>query len=528
MHEIQNVLILIACVALLSPVATRLGMAEPILFVLGGLILGLVPHFPALPLDPEVIFFLFLPPLLFLQAYFTSWREFRRNLRPIGLLAVGLVLFTSAGVAILCRLLIPGMSLAEGFVLGGIVSPPDAVAVAAVARRLRLPRRLVVILEGESLVNDASGLVVLKFALAALATGHFSASEASLRFLWVAAGGVGIGMGLGWALSRIFHRIEDDSLAVLVSLLVPFAAYFPAEHLGVSGVLAVVAAGLWIGWEISGRIRFSIRIKGNATWRTVEYLLNGLIFLMIGMQIRFVFADLRSDFGVLELLGYGAAVSLAVILLRPIWVYPITHLQRRIFPSLARRDPTPPPGAIAVLSWAGIRGVVSLAAAMALPRSLPGGIPFLNRDLILFLTFCVILSTLVLQGLTFPALVRRLGVRESADEAEESRVARDHLLAAGLQAVDRTAREESLDPETAKEVVVEFQRRRSNLRDGLVEALGWSPERHRLLTRRRLEEAALHAQRLELQRLRRAGELPEELRLHLENELDLEEARLRS
>ena len=242
MHEIQNVLILIACVAILSPVATRLGMAEPILFVLGGLVLGLLPHFPALPLDPEVIFFLFLPPLLFLQAYFTSWREFRRNLRPIGLLAVGLVLFTSAGVAVLCRLLIPGMSLAEGFVLGGIVSPPDAVAVAAVARRLRLPRRLVVILEGESLVNDASGLVVLKFALAALATGHFSASEASLRFLWVAAGGVGIGMGLGWALSRIFHRIEDDSLAVLVSLLVPFAAYFPAEHLGVSGVLAYQAS----------------------------------------------------------------------------------------------------------------------------------------------------------------------------------------------------------------------------------------------------------------------------------------------
>jgi CPA1 family monovalent cation:H+ antiporter len=286
-------------------------MAEPILFVLGGLVLGLVPHFPALPLDPEVIFFLFLPPLLFLQAYFTSWREFRRNLRPIGLLAVGLVLFTSAGVAVLCRLLIPGMSLAVGFVLGCIVSPPDAVAVAAVARRLRLPRRLVVILEGESLVNDASGLVVLKFALAALATGHFSASEASLRFLWVAAGGIGIGMGIGWALSRIFHRIEDDSLAVLVSLLVPFAAYFPAEHLGVSGVLAVVAAGLWIGWEISGRIRFSIRIKGNATWRTVEYLLNGLIFLMIGMQIRFVFADLRSDFGVLEQAPLAQAVLVA-------------------------------------------------------------------------------------------------------------------------------------------------------------------------------------------------------------------------
>jgi CPA1 family monovalent cation:H+ antiporter len=526
MHEIQDILIHIACVALLAPLAARLGLAEPIVFVLAGLVLGLVPHFPAIPLDPEVLFFLFLPPLLFLQAYFTSWREFCRNLRPITLLAVGLVLFTSAGVAYACHWLIPGLPLAAGFVLGGIVSPPDAVAVAAVARRLRLPRRLVSILEGESLINDASGLVVLKFALVALASGSFSASEAALRFLWVAAGGIGIGLGLGWGMGKVFHRIRDDSVAILTSLLVPFAAYFPAEHLGVSGVLAVVASGLWIGWEVSERIPFSIRLKGNATWRMIEYLLNGLIFLMIGLQIRYVVADLRSDYSGLQLASYAVGVSLLVMLLRPLWVFPATYLQRWIFPSIARSDPSPPPAVIVALSWAGIRGVVSLAAALALPRNLEGGIPFPHRDLIVFLTFSVILSTLVFQGLTFPALIRWLDVTEKTDEAEENRSVREGILRAGLNAVDSAAAGTPMDPEALETVRKDYQSRLEQNQDRLADVLGWSEHLERRISIRRLQETAIRAQRQELARRRRNGEVHEELRQRIQEELDIEEARL--
>jgi len=526
MHEIQNVLILIACVALMAPLATRLELAEPIVFVLGGLVLGLVPNFPAMPLDPEVIFYLFLPPLLYLQAYFTSWREFSRNIRPISLLAVGLVLFTSAGVAYVCHWLIPGMPLAAGFVLGGIVSPPDAVAVAAVARKLHLPRRIVVILEGESLVNDASGLVVLKFALAALASGSFSAGEAGLRFVWVVAGGIGIGLALGWLVGRLACRIRDDSLAILVSLLLPFAAYFPAEHLGVSGVLAVVATGLWVGWELSGRIPFSARLKGNATWRMIEYLLNGLIFLTIGLQIRYVVADLRTDYSWFQLGAYSVLVSGLVILLRPLWVFPVTYLQRWIFPVIARRDPSPPVSAVAALSWAGIRGVVSLAAALSLPRNLPGGIPFPNRDLIVFLTFAVIISTLVLQGLTFPAIVRWLELRETVDDAALERTSREAVLRAALTALDHAGKSANTNARALDTVRGDYESRMAQTRDHLADILGWSDQLELRLASRHLHEVAIAAQRTELTRRRRHGEIHEELRQRIEAELDLEEARL--
>jgi CPA1 family monovalent cation:H+ antiporter len=528
MHEIQNILLLVACVAGLAPLATKLNLAEPILFVIGGVVLGLIPGFPSIPLDPEVIFYLFLPPLLYLQAYFTSWRDFKRNIRPITLLAVGLVLFTSAGVAYVCHWLIPDMPLAAGFVLGAIVSPPDAVAVAAVARQLHLPRRLVTILEGESLVNDASGLVALKFALAALASGTFSAGDATLKFLWVALGGIGLGLGLGWLCGRIFCRLMDDSLAVLVSLLVPFAAYLPAEHLGVSGVLAVVTTGLWLGWELSSRIPFSIRLKGNATWRMIEYLLNGLIFLLIGLQLRFVIADLKSDYSWQQLGWYALLVSGVVILLRPLWVFPIVYGQRLLFPKATRNEPTPPVRSVAVLSWAGVRGVVSLAAALALPPNLKGGIPFPNRELIVFLTFAVIIATLVVQGLSFPAVVRFLGVRETQYGPQQERESRDKVNRAALAAIDRATASGGYAERTVRAVRDDYDDRLAKHNDLLAEVLGWSERLEHGIGVRRLREAAIAAERTELLRQRRTGEISEELLHQIENELDLEEARLRS
>jgi monovalent cation/hydrogen antiporter len=326
--DFENLLILLACVAVLSPVADRLKLAQPIVFVLGGLLLSLVPRFPAVPLDPEIIFFVCLPPLLYLQAFFTSWRDFKRNLRPISQLAVGLVLFTSAGVALLVNWLIPEVPLAAGFVLGAIVSPPDAVAVTAVAKNLRLPRRLVTVLEGESLVNDATGLVTLKFALAALASGSFSLGAAAGRFALVAVGGVLVGAVCGWLVGLLVRRLREDSLVILLSLLCPFASYLPAEHLGCSGVLAVVTTGLWLGWTIPEHLSFSTRLQGTATWRMVEYVLNGLIFLMIGLQLRFVLSELREDYSWSRLAMYALAACVAVIVLRPLWIFPVTYGQR--------------------------------------------------------------------------------------------------------------------------------------------------------------------------------------------------------
>src|SRR5882724_6777181 len=411
LQSIEEILGILAAVAALALLSRKVPIPYPILLVLGGLALALIPGLPRVPLNPELVFLFFLPPLLYPTALFTSWRDFHANLRPISLLAVGLVLFTTTAVGFLAHYFIPGFPLAAGFVLGAIISPPDAIAATAIAERLHIPRRIVTVIEGESLVNDATALVALRFATAALATGAFSLGHAIVQFLFVGIGGIVVGLVIGWIAARIMKPIDDPPIEITISLLTPFVAYLPAEQLHVSGVLAVVTAGLYHGWLLPELTSSRTRLQAGPVWEMIEFLLNGFIFLLIGLQLPEVMRHLSGQ-SMAELFSYAAAISVAVIIIRILWVFPATYLPRLLSKSLRQRDPYPPWQYVAIVAWTGMRGVVSLAAALALPLTVEGGAPFPGRDLILFLTFCVIFATLVLQGLSLPFLIRWLGIKD--------------------------------------------------------------------------------------------------------------------
>ena len=352
----------------------------------------------------------------------TSWRDFHANLRPISLLAIGLVLFTTIIIAWLAHCL-TGIPLAAGFVLGAIISPPDAVAATAITERLRVPQRIVTVLEGESLVNDATALVAYRFAIAAVVTGTFSLSRAGLHFVVAAAGGVLIGLGIGWLAAKIQGRLDDPPVQVTISLLTPFAAYLPADRLGVSGVLAVVTAGLYIGWRSPETINSRMRLQAYPVWEMVVFLLNGVVFILIGLQLPEVMRHLAGQPKV-QLVWDALLISLAVILIRFLWVFPATYLPRLLSKKLRKRDPYPDWRHVTIVGWTGMRGVVSLAAALALPLTVQDGSPFPGRDLILFFSFAVILATLVLQGLSLPSLIRWLKVVDDGVHEKEEREAR--------------------------------------------------------------------------------------------------------
>ncbi len=412
--------------------ARRIGVAYPILLVLGGLVLGFVPRVPTITLEPDIVFLLLLPPILFGAGYATPIRDFRANARPIALLAVGLVLFTTAIVGLVTHALIPEVPLAAAFTLGAIVAPPDAVAATAIFRRLGVPRRILTILEGESLVNDATAIIVYKVAAGVALGGAFSLAGAGVSFVYVALGGVAIGLVVGIILTEAWSRTADPILEIMLSLLAPFVAYLPAQKLGVSGVLAAVVAGLIAGRRAARALSPDARLLGRGVWDIVTFIINAFAFTLIGLQLPSIVSGLASR-SASELIALGAAVSLTAIVARIVWVFPATYLPRRLSARIRARDPYPPPGAVFIVSWAGMRGAVSLAAALSLEFDFP------QRDLLIFLTFCVIIATLVGQGLTLPWLVRRLGVVSST--ARKSR-RRRHAVPQSMppSSVSRTSR----------------------------------------------------------------------------------------
>ncbi|MGO8701014.1 MAG: Na+/H+ antiporter [Limisphaerales bacterium] len=418
---------LLLTVAILAMLARKLNVSYPILFVLGGLVLSWIPGLPRVALDPDLVFLFFLPPLLFPPALFTSWRDFRANLRPILLLTVGLVIYTTVVVAYLAQYFLH-VPLAAGFVLGAIISPPDAIAATAITRRLKVPRRIVTILEGESLVNDATALVAYRFALAAVISGSFSMARASSQFFIVSCGGVLTGLAVGWLAQQFHRRVDDAPIEITVSLLTPFAAYLLAEQLAGSGVLSVVTAGLYLGRRMPELITFKTRLQSGPVWEMVEFLLNGFVFILIGLQLPEVLSALSVEhFPIRQLVADALLITLALSVLRIIWVLPATYLPRLMFKTIRRRDPYPDWRHVAIVAWTGMRGVVSLAAALAIPLTLndaPGGPPFPGRNRILFITFVVILATLVGQGLSLPLLIRWLGIRDDGASEKEELAAR--------------------------------------------------------------------------------------------------------
>jgi Na+/H+ antiporter len=528
MHTIEIILGLLVAVVILISVARRFNIAYPILLVVGGLVLSFIPGLPEVELEPELVFILFLPPLLQAGAFFTSLRDLRANLRPITLLAVGLPLFTIAFVAVVAHIAIPGLTWAAAFALGAIVAPPDAVAVMAVASQLHLPRRIVTLLEGESLLNDATALVAYRLAVGAAVTGVFSIWDASLRFMTTGVGGIVVGIIIGLCSIWVFRRLQDPPIAISLSLLMPFAAYLPAEALGLSGVLAVVTAGLFLGQNSSKVMSSQTRVQAGAVWEILVFLLNGIVFMLIGLQLRGVLSHL-AEYSLLELIWYAALVSVAVIVARIVWVFPATYLPRFFSNRIRARDPYPPVRGVTIVAWAGMRGVVSLAAALAIPLTTDSGAPFPARELIIFMTFCVILATLVLQGLSLPPLIRALGLQDDGATEREEAEARLQAAQAAMDRIRELSSEEWVPKETIGHLHEHYEERLHvlNVRyHGVDEHEGHDHEEDDA-TYQKLKRDLLDTERRTIIRLRDQGVIHDEVLRIIERELDLEELQLK-
>jgi CPA1 family monovalent cation:H+ antiporter len=427
----------------LGLLARRLTIPYPILFVIGGLVIGFIPILPTqLTLDPDLFFFLFLPPLLYIQAFYTSWRDFRFHLRPILLLAIGLVVATTVTVAYVSHWLIPGFPLAAGFVLGAIISPPDAIAASAIAQRLGLPRRIVTILEGESLVNDATSLVIFKVALVALGVVAplFSHVWVPGEFIYISIGGIAVGLVVGRFIGWVRRRIVNDGPQIFLtaSLLTPYASYLLADRFcHVSGVLSVVATGLYLGWQAPEVLNSGVRLQAQAFWEMTVYLLNGIVFVLIGLQLPGILRSMQEHWWPRPFL-YALVINAVCILVRMAWIFPGAYLPRLLSKYIRKREPAPDWREITIVGWAGMRGIVSLAAALALE-----GYPdFPRPHLVQFLAFSVILTTLVFQGLTLPPLIRCLGVGDDGIFAREEMEARNRISETVFQKIEEVRREE--------------------------------------------------------------------------------------
>ena len=520
---IATLVMLLAVVAAVAVLAERLKIPPAILLVLTGVVLALVPGLPALELAPELVLLLVLPPVIYASAVAMSWREFRFNLRPISLLAVGCVVFTTIAVAAATHWVL-GLPWPVGFVLGAIVSPPDAMAPLSIARRMQLPRRILVILEGEGLANDATALILYRFAVAAVSAGVFSLGQAGGMFAAIVTGEIVWGIGVGWLILRLRHWVHDPRIEITLSVLTPFLAYWPPEHLGGSGVLATVTAGLYISWNGLRLISAATRLQGIFFWDFFIYLIEGMVFLITGLQARTLIVRI-SDHAMPELAISAAIVSAVVIITRFVWMYPAAYLPRWLFPPLRRRDPSPPWQWPFVLAFTGIRGIVSLAAALAIPFTTANGQPFPGRDLILFLTFSVILVTLVGQGLLLPTVIRALGLanagrQERHDGEVEEYKARRQGIEAAIKQLDQLASERNLSDDFIRPL-------RARQRDRLKHIAHRSDgdDSHRKLTELHdeIELLLIAAERQHINELYRRGALKDEARRRIERELDLRE-----
>jgi monovalent cation/hydrogen antiporter len=522
-HDELVLVALLAVAASLVAAAQPLRIPYPILLVVGGLVLGFLPGVPRLELPPDVVLAGFLPPLLYGSTFFTSLRDLRANLRPIGLLAIGLVITTMVGVAVIAHEAIDHMGWRESFVLGAVVAPTDAIAATEIARRLGVPRRFVTIVEGESLVNDGTALVLYRVAIAAVVTGSFSFWDAGLRFVANAVGGVAIGVAVGFLVAAVRRRLHNPPVETTISLLTGYFAYLPAQAVGASGVLAAVTVGIYMGRRTPELTNAEQRLQGAAAWEIITFVLNSLLFMLVGLQLHGIL-DRLSNVTAGHLAKWGALAAAAVAAIRMLWIYPGTYVPRFLFPRIRARDPYPPLSYPTAIGWAGMRGAVSLAAALAIPLTVHSGAPFPHRDLIVFLTFCVILGTLVVQGLTLPVLIRALGFEDDGLAAREEAKARIKAAEAALVRLEERVAEGDVLDETAERIrgMFNFRSRRFRARfddddDGSIE--------ERSQAYQRLMRDLFDAERAELVRLRGEGLINDEVMNRVLRDLDLEDSR---
>jgi CPA1 family monovalent cation:H+ antiporter len=527
-RQLETVLfLLLICVIAFGALARRLQIAYPIILVIAGLCISFVPGLPRVNLNPDIVFLAILPPLLFHAAWQTSWRDFHYNLVSILMLAFGLVGFTVAGVALASGTVFTLLTWQAGIVLGAIVAPTDAIAATSIARRVGLPERVVHVLEGESLVNDATGLLALEFGIALLVKGHSPTWEAGLwRMVWLTAGGIGLGMAVGWIIRRVELLMNDGPIEMTLILITPYAAYFAAEEVKVSGVLAVVTCGLYLGRHSSEFFSPRVRLQTSSLWTALDFILNGLVFVLIGLQLPVVLSGLHEyPFGLLLL--YATGFSAFVIILRLVWVYPGAYAAYWIrIRFLKQNEKLPSTQQLFVVGWTGMRGVVSLAAALSLPEMMSNGQAFASRNLILFLTFSVILVTLVVQGLSLPPLIRALGLVKSHTPGVEENEARRLMVEAAITHIR--------DARSKRDLIS------SNDHHFFDTLLARHEERLRILRYReeqsacadafagvaRISRELLHVERRTILDLRREGQISDVVLRRLERELDLNEAKL--
>jgi CPA1 family monovalent cation:H+ antiporter len=524
LHQLEVVILLLGVVLALTTLAQKVVVPYPILLVIGGLILGMMPGLPVVTLSPDLVFLVFLPPILWAAAYFTSWREFRYNLRPISLLAVGLVLATTAAVACVARLLLPGMAWPEAIALGAIVSPPDAISATAIARRLRIPRRIVTILEGESLVNDATALVVYRAAVGAAIGGSVAFGSTVFDVAFAGVAGIAIGLAVGMATRWALCAARDSFTEIAITLLAPYVAWVIGEQAHASAVLACVAGGLHVRQHFSEAVSPVTRLQARAVWDLLIFVLNGFIFILIGLQLGALRQAIPAD-RLGPLLVTGAVISATAIMVRLGWVPLAALIPRWISRSLRMRDPLPAWPNIFLIGWTGMRGIVTLAAALALPLTTGTGAPLPFRAEIILISFSVIVATLVLQGLSLAPLIRalRLDDDDPTIEAEEMR-AREHAATMALTRLEELAEQPWPAGEHVDRLRDHYTRRRERFaNNGAVD-----PEctADTVEAFRRLRHETLSAERRALIAMRNTGTISDDVLHRLEHELDIEALRL--
>jgi CPA1 family monovalent cation:H+ antiporter len=530
MAGFEIALILILLLAAFSVVGRKLPWPLPITYVVGSGLIALWPDFPHIALDPGFFFLFFVPPLLFSDGWLMPLRDFLAAKRPILMLATGLVILTTVAVGLVAHWLVPGISLAMAFALGAVVSPTDAVATGAITHKLKIPPRLTAVLNGESLMNDATGLVAFKVAIAAAIAGTFSLKAAAMEFLVLALGGLLLGLALAYLIGRLrdFLRAIDRSdpyLEVTLSLLTPYAIYLAAEHLHLSSILAIVAAGLYLGWRDPLKTDIQTRQATWAVWATVLFLLNGLAFILLGLQFPSLYASIRGDFTNAQLALLIAAISSTAIIARLLWIFPGAYLPFLLSKRIRTTEVRPPARDVLVAGWAGMRGTITLAAALSIPKLLDDGSPFPGRDIVIFLAFGVIGVTLLVQGTTLEALICKLGVKADDTSVREEHLARVAAVEAGLKSLRQL---ETLSPSPEEvaalgEVVGEYEHRLAELN---AEGETKTSAHLRRRSTRNYRLLALHAERAAVDDLWRRDIITDEIHRPLQQLLDHEESML--
>lgn len=523
--ELSLFLLFLATISV--PIAARTRLPFEIFLMAASAIISLIPGLPTIQISPTVVFNLILPPIIFSAAYFISWQDFKFNLRPIGFLAFGLTLFTAIAVAFIAHLLIPGFTWEQGFLLGAIVSPTDATSSVAIIKKLGAKRRLITILEGESMINDATALILFRFSLAAVLLNSFSIKEATLQFTLITMGGLITGLVIGYISLNLVKKLNDVQAETTLTFITAFSSYLIAERLGFSGVIATVVAGIYCGIRFHDFTDYSTRINTKSNWRTLIFIINCFAFTLIGVELPSVIHHLGAH-SVVQLMGYSLAVILVLSITRLIWVYSIAYFSRKMIPSIERQDPMPSWQMLFVLSWANMRGIISLAAVLALPMETPSGELFPDRNVFIFITYCVIVATLLIPTLSLPALIKVFKLTEDpAFKVKEEALARKRALEGVLETLCQITQDEELPKTIFREFRNHFQRRLNTIKTQLKEPpYSTVNKEHKAL--KKLTLAAIANERETLIKLRNSGEIHNDLFHQIADELDLEEQRAKT